>query len=79
MAGDSERARLFSRRAILLGGAQSLTYKDPNGYLQSLSSDPEATREAVLMLASMFVASLVAVLVVAALVLLLIKVFGIGV
>jgi O-antigen ligase len=45
---------------ILLGGAQSLTVKDPNGYIHSLSSDPEATRETILMLACMLVASLVA-------------------
>lgn len=45
---------------ILLGGAQSLTLKDQHGYLHSLSSDPAATRETVLMLICLLMAALVA-------------------
>lgn len=45
---------------ILLGAAQSMGFKDQSGYLHSLSSDPEATREAILMLVCLLVAALVA-------------------
>lgn len=45
---------------ILLGVAQSFAFKDGNGYLHSLSSDVEATRSAVLMLACLLVGGLIA-------------------